>query len=108
MPLQDEVCPGLFLRDGRALAISIIAILSFVSRASAAPATPLKGVHDTFHEALRDGDAAQLRDGKLRYSDLQADLESHAEYGPAAVISGRSRYRTATAVKPSEFRYTLT
>jgi len=135
MSLQDEFWAGLFLRNARALAISIIAMLSFVSRASAAPATPLTGVHDTFQKALRDGDAApldqllaaqfvwtdceghmwnksdllaQLRDGKLRYFDFQADLESHAEYGLAAVVSGRSRYRTATAVKPSEFRYTLT
>jgi predicted glycoside hydrolase/deacetylase ChbG (UPF0249 family) len=134
MSLQDEFWAGLFLRNARALAISIIAILSFVSRASAALATPLKAVHDTFHQALRDGDAApldqlldpqfvwtdcghmwnksdllaQLRGGKLRYLDFQADLESHAEYGLAAVVSGRSRYRTATAVKPSEFRYTLT
>src|SRR5215472_3802166 len=135
MPLQDEVWAGLFLRKARALAISIIAILSFVSQAAAAPPTPLKGVHDTFHKALRDSDAApldqlladqfvwtdseghvwnksdllkQLRDRKLHYSDFQADLESQAEYGLAAVVSGRSRYHTAAAVKPIEFRYTLT
>ena len=135
MRLQDQVWAGLLLRNALALAISIIAILSFVSRASATPANPLKDVHDTFHKALRDGDPApldqllaeqfvwtdseghvwnksdllkQLRDGKLRYSDFQADLESHTEYGLAAVVTGRSRYRTATAVKPSEFRYTLT
>ena len=135
MPLQDEVWVGLFLRIARALAISIIAILSFVSRVSAAPPTPLTGVHDTFHKSLLDGDAAplvqvlaeefvwtdseghvwnksdllkQLRDGKLRYFDFQADLESQADYGFAAVVRGRSRYRTVIAVKPSEFRYPLT
>jgi len=125
----------LFLRYARALAISIIAMLSFVSLVTAAPAIPLKVVHDTFHKALRDGDAspldqllaaqlvwkdseghawnksdllAQLLAAKLRDLDLQADLESHTEYGLAAVASGGSRYRTATAVKPSEVRYTLT
>ena len=60
MPLQDEVWAGLFLRNSRALAISIIAMVSLVSRATAALATPLQGVHDTFHKALRDGDAAVL------------------------------------------------
>jgi len=85
----------LFLRHARALAISITAMLSFVSLVTAAPAIPLKVVHDTLHKALRD-------------RDLQADLESHTEYGLAAVASGGSRYCTAAAVKPSEVRYTLT
>src|SRR5262245_32879070 len=115
MSLQDEFWAGLFLRNARALAISIIAILSFVLRASAAPATPLTRVHDTFHKSLRDGAAAplvqvlaeqfvwtdsgghvwnksdllkQLREGKLRYSDFQTDLESQADYGSAAVVRG--------------------
>jgi hypothetical protein len=138
MQPQDDAgvtSTGLFLRNGRALAISIIAILSLVSGVTAAPATVLKGVHDTFHKALRDADTApldrlladqfvwtdaeghvwnksdllkQLRDGKLCYSGFQANLESYAEYRLAAVLSGRSRYHTANTVKPSEFRYTLT
>lgn len=110
MQPQDNatvISTGLLFRNGCALAILIITILSFVSRASAAPATALKGVHDTFHKALRDADAApldqllagqfvwtdgeghvwnksdflkQLRDRKLRYSDFHADLESLADY----------------------------
>ena len=50
--LQGEVWAG--LRKARTLATG------FVSRAAAAPATPLKRVHDTFHKALRDADAAPL------------------------------------------------
>jgi len=49
---QGEVWAG--LRKARTLATG------FVSRAAAAPATPLKRVHDTFHKALRDADAAPL------------------------------------------------
>jgi uncharacterized protein DUF4440 len=77
MSLQDEFWAGLFLRNARALAISIIAILSFVSRASAALATPLKAVHDTFHQALRDGDAApldQLLDAQFVWTDCEGHM----------------------------------
>jgi len=118
----------------RAPAICIVAILSFVSGAAAAPGAALVRAQETFHKALGDADVRelerllsdqfawtdseghvqsktdllkQLRDGKLRYSELKADQESYSTYHDAAVVTGHTYYRVTPTPKPQEFRYTL-
>jgi len=50
----------------------------------------------------------KIRDGQLRYSELNTDQESFNEYAKAAVVTGHSARRYAVAAKPFELRYTLT
>jgi predicted glycoside hydrolase/deacetylase ChbG (UPF0249 family) len=96
----------------------------------------LQHAHQAFHNALRDADSstlaglldehftwthtdgrvqtksdliAAIRDGKLRYAELQTDQETFNEYAKAAVVTGHSTRRYAdAAAKPFELRYTLT
>jgi len=115
----------------------IVAVAALVSTAAsqANSHTDLRRAHEAFHDALRDADSpallrllddhftwthtdgqvqskselvATIRDGKLRYADLQTDQESFNEYANAAVITGDSTRRYADAAKAFELRYTLT
>ena len=74
---QGEVWAS--LRKARTLATG------FVSRAAAAPATPLKRVHDTFHKALRDADAAplgQLLAERFAWSDRDRPCQREFDASP--------------------------
>lgn len=115
----------------------IVAVAALVSTAAclANSHTDLRRAHEAFHDALRVADSpallrllddhftwthtdgqvqskselvATIRDGKLRYAELQTDQESFNEYSNAAVITGHSTRRYADASKAFELRYTLT
>jgi predicted glycoside hydrolase/deacetylase ChbG (UPF0249 family) len=119
----------------RALTILVVSLLGFFGATAGDLHADLLRAHETFHKALREGDAsaldrllddhftwthsnglmesksellAKIRDGKLRYSELSADQESFHEYAQAAVATGHSEGRHAERSKPFEIRYTLT
>jgi predicted glycoside hydrolase/deacetylase ChbG (UPF0249 family) len=119
----------------RVSATLILGLLFFAGVAVAEPQGELVRAHSSFHAALRDADASALerlldehftwthtdglvqdkpdllekiRDGKLRYAELGTDQENFNEYAKAAVVTGHSKRRYASAAKPFELRYTLT
>jgi predicted glycoside hydrolase/deacetylase ChbG (UPF0249 family) len=119
----------------KGLAALIAGLTVFAGTAIADSNAELRRAHTAFHQALRDADSAvldrllddhftwthtdglvqskadllkKIRDGQLRYSELNTDQESFNEYAKAAVVTGHSARRYGDAAKPFELRYTLT
>jgi len=116
-------------------AVSILATLTFAFQAAADPSAAVARALESFHKAMRDGDAVQLEpllsdqfrwtdedgtartkteflkligDAKAPFAELTTDQESRSEYHDVAVVTGRSARRQTTSSRLNEFRYTLT